>query len=761
MRRRALLSALGAGGALLVGWGLLPPRSRIGTSGRLPADRTQIALNGWIRIDADGRVGLVMARSEMGQGTHTALAMLVAEELDVPLDRVQLEPVGPDSLYGNVSAAVEAVLHFGPDATEPGAESRALRATRWVLSKAARELGIVTTGGSSSIADLFPVLPLAAATARAQLLGAASLRWKLPVAELQVSRGVVSHPSGVQAHYGELARFAAATPPGTVRPRPRAQWWLVGQAVPRIDIPAKVDGRARFGIDVRLPGLLFAAVRHAPQLGGSPGAVDVDAVLRRPGVLRVVRLPPLAGAAPALAVVARTSWHALQAAQELPVVWQAPPNPPADSDQILRELQRDAEDAADARAGFAFRDDGDVDAWLGASGPWIEAAYRAPYLAHQTMEPQNCTARVADGRVELWAPTQSPTYARAAAAAVAGVPEHAVQLNVTYLGGGFGRRLEVDVVAQAVRVALETGGAPVQLLWSREEDTRHDFFRPAAVAVQRARLGDDGLPLAWALGSAGDAVMPRYLERVMPQLAPPQDLPDKTAAEGLFDLPYRVPNLRVVHRATRHRVPVGSWRAVGHSHNAFFAESFIDEMALAAQHDPVAYRLALLDGRPRHAAVLRHVAERAGWGRPLPAGRGRGVALHASYGSIAAMVVEASLGEDSRPRVRRVVVAADCGTVVHPGIVAQQLESGVMFGLAAALFGRIDITRATVSQRNFADLPLLTLADTPQIETHLMPNDRPPSGVGEIAVPPVAPALAGALFMLTRRRWRDLPFTAV
>ena len=372
------------------------------------------------------------------------------------------------------------------------------------------------------------------------------------------------------------------------------------------------------------------------------------------------------------------------------------------------------------------------------------------------MEPINCTARVADGRVDVWAPTQVPGFARAIAAHVAGVAEEAVTVHVTYLGGGFGRRLEVDFVGQAVRVALETGGRPVQLLWPREEDITHDFYRPAGVAVLQASFDSAGTLSGLAISSAGDAIVPRWLERGLPALAGKLEPPDKTTAEGLSDLPYDVPHQRSAHVTTHSGVPVGFWRSVGHSHNAFFKEGFIDELAGEAGQDPVAFRLALLKAMPRHAAVLQRAADEAGWGRALPAGRARGVALHESFGTIVAQVVEVSL-QAGVPAVQRVVCAVDCGIVVNPGIVAQQMESAVVFGLTAALFGRIDIEAGAVRQRNFPDHPLLTLAQTPLIETHIVASTRPPAGMGEPGVPPLAPALANALFALTGKRLRELP----
>ncbi|MBX3605597.1 MAG: xanthine dehydrogenase family protein molybdopterin-binding subunit [Piscinibacter sp.] len=757
-RRSLLLSGAGVAGALLVGWGVLPPRGRIGRPATLADAQDRIVLNGWIRITPAGRVVLAMNRSEMGQGVHTALAMLVAEELDIGLAKIDLEDAGADSLYGNVAALLGGLPEHPRDA-EPGHETATVLAGRWVVAKLARELGLSLTGGSASVADAWEPLRLAAATARARLVGAASLQWKLPVDELEVRDGVVSHPGTVQrADFGALAREAAATPPGDVRLKSPEQWSLLGRTQPRVDVPRKVDGSAVFGLDVRLPGQLYAVVRHAPQLGGSPGRFDVDAALRQPGVSRVVRLMPFAGSTPAVAVVGRSTWHARRGADALDIEWRGPPAGTLDSTRIAESLAQRARAAALADEGFAFTARGDADDALARAERRVERLYQAPYLAHATLEPPNCTARVADGGVELWAPTQVPSFARALAARVAGVPEERVTLHVTYLGGGFGRRLETDVIGQAVRIALECGGAPVQLVWPREEDLTHDFYRPAAAALMQAGLDRDGRLQVLRFTSAGDALTPRFLERNAPALALPVDLPDKTADEGLFDLPYAVPHQRMAHAATHSGVPIGNWRAVGHSHNAFFSECFIDELAAEANQDPVAFRLGLLEDMPRHAAVLTLAAEKAGWGRTRPPGVARGVALHECFGSIVAQVVEASL-DAGRPRVRRVVVAADVGTVVNPGIVAQQMESAVVFALSAALYGRIDIVASRVQQTNFPNHPILTLAETPRIETHLVPSTRPPGGVGEPGLPPLAPALANALFVLTGRRLRELPLT--
>jgi len=762
-RRTLLLGAAAAGGALLVGWMALPPRSRLGGRDVLPVEGGEIALNGWLKIAPDGGVTLAMPRVEMGQGVHTALAMLVAEELDVPLARLKLAEAGPEGLYGNVAYLV-GVLPVHPREREPGEESAVWRASAWTVAKLARELGLSFTGGSSSVVDAWEPLRLAAATARAQLVGAASLRWRQPKEEITVSEGALLHAaSGQRAHFGEFVAAAAATPTGEVRLKPREAWTLIGRAAPRTDLRAKVSGAAVYGIDVRPAGLVYAAVRMAPALGGAPQRVlNEDEVLRRPGVERLVRLPSAAGSTAGIAVVARSSWHARQAADALQIDWVAPPAGTVDSAAIADALAARAKQALAGHEGLAFHARGDVDAAErdAPAGRVVESAYRAPYLAHAALEPVNATAQVRAGRVTVWMSTQAPTMARQWAARAAGVAEDAVTLHTTLVGGGFGRRLEVEVVAQAVAVAQQTGGRPVHLLWSREEDFTHDAYRPAAAAVLRAVLDDAGAVRSLRVGSAGDAVSPRWLARNLPHLAGPIDAPDKTVAEGLSDQAYGIAHQRIAHVATRSGVPVGFWRAVGHSHNAFFIESFIDELAQAAGRDPLAYRLALLADAPRHAAVLKLAADKAGWGTALAAGRARGLALHESFGSIVAQVVEVSLGAERRPRVHRVTCAVDCGTVVNPGIAAQQIEGGVMLALAAALHGRIDIVASEVQAKNYPDQPLVALADTPTIDSHFVRSTRPPSGVGEIAVPPLAPALGNALFALTGQRLRELPLQA-
>ena len=764
-RRTWLLSAAGLGGAALVGWGVMPQRSRLGKPELMLPTSGDVALNGWIKINADGSVTLAMPRSEMGQGVHTALAMLVAEELDMPLAKVKLEQAGADAIYGNVAMFVGG-LPFHPLDMEEGHKTTAVKTGQWIVGKLSRELGVNATGGSSSISDAWEPLRLAAATARAQLVQAAAAQFKVAAADIRVKDGLVS--AGAQtAHFGLLAAGAAGVSVGDVTLKARADWRIIGQAAPRSDVPAKVNGTAQFGADVRPVGLLYAAVRMCPMLGGAPGAMNTTAAMAMPGVQRVVQLASFGGSTAGFAVVGKSSWHAKQGALAVDVQWQQRAGGALNTVEIEKTIAASAVNDK----GFAFYKNGDVAAvesliadqkrHAGTAGALalrvVDAQYSAPYLAHATMEPMNCTARVDAQGVEIWAPTQVPQMARRIAAQVAGVPEDKVKLHVTLLGGGFGRRLDVDFVAQAVRVAMDCGGKPVQILWSREEDMGHDFYRPAHAAHLRGAVDAKGDVSMLRIHSAGDAITPRWFERAMPMLAGPIDPPDKTASEGLFDRPYAIPHQRITHVATKSGVPVGFWRSVGHSHNAFFSESFIDELAHAAQTDPLQFRRKLLKGAPRYLAVLNLAADKAQWGAKLPAGHAVGIALHESFGTIAAQVAQVSIGDKGVPRVHRVVCALDCGTAVNPQIIAQQVESSVIFALTAALYGRIDIADGVVQQTNFAQYPMLTLAQAPVVETHIVPSSLAPGGIGEPAVPPLAPAIGNALFVLTGKRQRSMP----
>lgn len=749
-RRHFLLSAAAAGGALVVGWGALPPRGRVGSANLLPERDAMIALNAWVRIADDGSAVLAMPRVEMGQGVHTALPMLLAEELRLPLTGIRIEQPPEDTIYGNV-AMLTLSMPFPPAEGEAGSRTLRYRAGEWMLAKIGRELGLNVTGGSSSVADAWDVVRLAGATARQLLVEAAARRWRVPSAQCVLADGIVSHPGGHSAPMAAFASDAAGrAPEASVQVTPREAWRVIGRPLPRTDVPSKTDGSAIYGIDVRPTGLRFAAVRMCPVLGGDLARLDTEAISARPGVLGVVRLPPAHGATGGFAVIAADSWTARRAADAAAVEWAAGPGAGLDGTRLLAELR----EAADRGDGHVFRESGDVMRRFAGRARVVEARYEAPWLAHAAMEPINATAQYADDRLTVWAPTQVPGFARKAAIAASGLDEDSVTVHVTLLGGGFGRRLEVDVIAQAVRIAMAMPGSPVQTLWSREQDTTHDFYRPAQAAWLAAALDPDSRLVGLRIRSAGDAVVPNWLGRNMPILA--ADLPDKTSSEGLFDHPYAIEAQRIEHVRVRSGVPVGNWRSVGHSHNAFFLESFIDEIAAQAGADPLAFRRGMLTESPRHLAVLELAAERAGWDDPPAPDRRLGIALHESFGSIVAQVAEVGL-DGGRPRVHRVVCAIDCGTVVNPGIVAQQVEGSVVFGLTAALHGRIDIASGRVRQDNFPSYPLLTLAEAPRVETHIVTSTRAPAGVGEPATPPIAPAVANALFALTGRRLRRLP----
>ena len=743
-RRRFLLGGLAAGGALLVGWGLQPPRQRLYGARPLPVADGAVALNGWIAIAPDGTVAVVVPRSEMGQGVHTALPMLVAEELDVPLAAIRIAPATIDKIYANV-AFLRDGLAFHPDdhgSLKAGAE--------WMLAKVGRELGLLFTGGSSSVRDAWGPMREAGAVARAMLLAAAADQWQVPAAECRTAAGFVIHASGKRAAYASLAARAAGVQidPADVRLKQPSEFSLIGRPQPRRDTPSKVDGSARFGIDARPPGMVYAALRMAPVAGGALASFDAAAIKAMPGVLGVVdfssALMPHSGAGAGVAVIATSWWLARQAAAALPVQWSDGPNAQLSSAAIFSDFAH----RLDTESGHVYHRSGDPQA--AGAVKTISAEYRAPFLAHATMEPVNCTAQVKDGKVRLWASTQVPTVAVEAAARVAGVAKDDVSIDVLLLGGGFGRRLEADMVAQAVAIAAAAGGRPVQLIWSREDDMTHDVYRPAALARFRGSLDAAGTPVGYVNKSVSGSIGHQYFPR---SLGLPGVGPDKTTVEGEYDMQYEIANQRIEHVIADSAVPIGYWRSVGHSHNAFFKESFIDELAHAAGKDGAAFRRALLAGHPRQLAVLDAALARAG---SAPAGRAHGVALHQSFGSVVAQVAEVSV-EGKEIRVHRVVCAIDCGIAVNPNIVAQQMESAVIFGLSAALGGEITLKDGRIEQTNFHDYPVLRMDRAPLVETVIIPSAEPPEGVGEPGTPPIAPAVANALFVLTGQRLRSLP----
>ena len=749
MRRRFVLGSLAAVGGLAIGWSILPPSQRLTPrrAPRLPG--TPTVFNGWVAIDGDGRVTVLMAKAEMGQGTHTGLAMLLAEELDADWTQVRTASTGIDPIYNNIATVVDG-LPFHPDD-----EGLIRRGAGWMVSKLMREAGVMMTGGSSSLKDLWLPMRQAGASARAMLVAEAAHRWGVAVGEIRVADGRVQHASGRTAGFGELAEAAGRRAVIRDAPlKPVTAFKLIGQPAHRLDSVSKSDGQAGFGIDLALPQMLHAAVRICPMPGGRVASLDATAAMQSPGVRKVFSVAAFKGGGEAVAVLATSWWQAQRAVDGLQVQWQAPESSALSSDEIRSRLL----EALDSKGGHAFARRGDVDAELKAASRTVSAEYFAPYLAHATLEPMNCTVQVKSGRATVWAPTQVPGLARQAVAQVTGLDPEQVEIEVPYLGGGFGRRLEVDFVAQAAAIALQAEGLPVKTIWSREEDMRQDFYRPACMARLEAGLDANGALQGWRMVSAGQSVVSAYAQRVM-GLKPP--FPDKTTSEGAFDQPYEFAHARIAHVTVDLPVPVGFWRSVGHSHQAFFVESFIDELAHAAGQDPVAFRMNLLRSHPRHARVLQQAARLGRWGQVIEPRdglrRGRGIALHESFGSVVAQVAEVSIAGDGLIQVDRVACVIDCGIAINPDLIRQQVDSSVVYGLSAALMGEITLVKGQVQQGNFHDYPVLRMAQCPVIETEIIASTEPPEGVGEPPLPPIAPAVANAVFAATGQRLRALP----
>ncbi|MEI7968880.1 MAG: molybdopterin cofactor-binding domain-containing protein [Betaproteobacteria bacterium] len=749
--RRRLLVATGiVGGALAIGvWRILRPRDRLAVPSELVPAGDEGILTAWLRIAGDGTITVQIPRQEMGQGITTALSMLVAEELDADFARVRFEQAPVAAVYANATIFGEATA-FRPDD-----ESAVARVMRHLQFRLGQTLGIQATGGSTGLRDGWAPMRQAGATARAMLLAAAAARLGVSVQECSTHLGAVLHePSGKRLAYGDLAVEAAAQPiPEAIPLKAPGSFSLLGRSQPRLDMAAKVDGTARFGIDVRLPGLLYAAILQCPVFGGGLRSVDDSQVRGHAGVRAVVRIPATSTSAAAVAVVASGYWQAQEALRRLEIVWDEGPHAGHDTD----EQRRRYEAAAVAGPARAYDAAGDPARGLADPARFLDATFFAPYLAHAAMEPINCTAVVrTDGSCELWVGNQAPTLVRWMAAQAAGIDSERVTVNTPFLGGGFGRRVESDVVVQAVAIAREMPGTPVQLIWSREEDLRHDCYRPMAVARFRAALDSTGRITAWHARIVGQSCTASLTARLLPRAASDL-LKDRTTTEGAFDLPYALPDRLTEHVLTHEPVPVGYWRSVGYSYNTFFAECFLDECAAAAGQDPVSFRRTLLAAMPRHLKVLDMAAERSGWGAPLPSGWGRGIALAASFGSIVAQVAEVEI-RDGRPLVHRVVCVIDCGFAVDPDSVVAQMEGSIIFALSAALHGEITVRRGRVEQSNFHDYRLLGPAEAPAIEVHILQSGLDHlGGVGEPGTPPTAPAVCNAVHAITGKRIRALP----
>jgi CO/xanthine dehydrogenase Mo-binding subunit len=700
-RREFLKVTALAGGGLVLGFSLP------GCGRRKPAGHAAGgAPNAWLRIGADNRITVLVDRSEMGQGVYTALPMLLAEELEVPLAAIEVEAAPPAEVYFN------------------------------------RHIGAQVTGGSTSVRDAWDRLRQAGASARVMLVQAAAAHWDVDAAQCHVDGGGrILNAGGEVLTYGEVAAAASELPvPKDVPLKAPAEFTLIGTRAPRTDTPGKVDGTARFGIDVQLPGMLHAALAQCPVLGGSVRSVDATAAEAMPGVRRVLT------SAGAVVVVADHYWQARQARDALSITWDEGASAGLDSQRIAATLAG----AVAPGSGIAVRSDGDAAAALKSGHKVVRAVYRLPLLAHATLEPMNCTADVRADRCDLYVGTQVQGIAQATAAAAAGLQPSQVRVHTTLLGGGFGRRLEVDFIPAAVE-ASKALGLPVKVIWTREDDMTHDTYRPAAHDVVAGALDTEGRLVAWQFHLVGPSVTARMFPGALADPA----VADPFAVEAAQNFPYDVPNVAVDYRRQEIGLDVGYWRSVSHALNCFVAESFMDELAHAAGTDPFEFRRALLGRQPRFKRVLEEAAAMAGWGR-APAGRHQGIALMEGYGTYLAQVAEVSVTGDAL-RVHRVVCAVDCGRMVNPAIVESQIESGIVYGLTAALWGEITLERGRVRETNFDRYRLMRMNEAPLIEVKLLDSTEAPGGAGEPSTAVVAPAVCNAIFAATGRRLRDLP----
>ena len=701
--RRTMLKTLVAGGFAI---GFAAPLT--GAAERAgAATRTTSALGTWVRIRSDGVVTVLVGSSEMGQGVYTSLAQLVAEELRVPWAGVRVAPAPADTAYANPAT------------------------------------GSQLTGGSMSVRGYYTALRTAGAAVRDMLRTAAAHHFGVPVAHCTARDGrVYVRGTTKSVGYGALAVAAAALPvPAHPTLTPHKALRIIGTSVPRVDVPAKTRGAAEYGIDVRVPGMQHAVVVHAPAVGGSLAAVGP----RPGGVSAVVKLTNAAGVVDAVAVVAATTWHAMQGVENLDLSWHAP----ADAAQLTSAtISAQAGTLLDSGAAVVAESAGDAAAAIAAAGASISVDYDVPYLAHAAMEPLACTASVTPGHCELWAPTQAPGLAAQTAAAVCGIDPRNVTVHTTLLGGGLGRKFENDFVSQAVQIAKAVK-APVKLTWPREQDFGHDQYRPMARIRIRAGLSG-GTVQGWSDRIVSPSIL--FQRGWIPDGAV-----DSQAVEGAVELPYAVPDRVVEYVRHPAAVPVGFWRSVGHSFNTFAVECAIDELAELAGVDPVNFRLAMLTGNPRATAVLQKAAALAGSGGPVAAGRARGVALAVAFGSIVAQVAEVSSPAPGRIKVERVWCAIDCGQVVNPSIVEAQMQGGIVHGLTAALWGRMSFSNGVASPVNFNRYRMTRMRDMPRIDVAIMASTAAPGGVGEPGVPPIAPAVANAWSRLTGTRARSLP----
>lgn len=720
--RRAFLKAGSAAGAALLLGVHVPAAAQQGAAGKAAgAAPPPFEPNAFVRIGRDNTVTVVAKHVEMGQGAYTGLATLVAEELDAAWSQVRVVGAPADaSRYNN--------LKWGP---------------------------MQGTGGSSAIANSWEQLRNAGASARAMLVAAAANRWKVPADGIRVSAGVVTHASGKKATFGELAAEAASLPvPSTVALKAAKDYVFVGKAFPRVDSLAKSNGTATFTQDLQLPGMLTAVVLHPPRFGARVKSFDAGGLKNVPGVRAVLELPT------GIAVIANGFWAAKSGRDALKVEWNENRAWKGSTDALMASYRTLA-----AKPGKVARSEGDAAAAIAGAVTRLEASYEFPYLAHAAMEPMNCVMRLSEGRCEVWNGEQFQTADQTAVAKVVGMKPEQVSITMLYAGGSFGRRANPysDYVTECAEIVARlakagTRDVPVKLVWTREDDMRRGMYRPMYLHTLRAGLDAGGAVVGWQHRIVGQSI----LEGTIFEQHGVKNGIDATSVEGAANLPYAIPAIAVDLHSTAEEVSVQWWRSVGSSHTAFSTEVFVDELAVAAKQDPVALRRALLAKRPRHLAALDLAAKEAGWGQPLAPGkpgekRGRGVAVHESFGTVVAQVVEATVKPDKTFTVDRVVCAVECGLAVNPDIVRAQMEGGIGYGLSAALHGEITVRDGLVVQSNFHDYPVLRMSEMPAVDVHIVPSAGKPTGVGEPGTPVIAPALANALYAATGQRLRKLP----
>jgi isoquinoline 1-oxidoreductase beta subunit len=701
-RRTFLKTTVAAGGGLMIG-AYLPSALR-GAGARLAAAGA-LEPNVWVRVNADDSVRIMLSMLEMGQGVMTSMPMLVAEELDFDWNKIKTEWAPADPKYGNPD--------FG---------------------------GQQLTAGSNSVRGMWKPLRQAGAAARAMLLTAAAQTWGVAENTLTTDKGEVVHKaSGRRMRYGALVDTASTLPvPKELTLKSPKDFKLLGKSLPRLDIPEKVNGSAVFGIDVKLPGLLTARVARCPVFGGKVASFNADKAKAVPGVRHVVQISS------GVAVVADNYWAAGRGVQALEIKWDEGPLAALNSADILKKYTELAQ-----QPGKVARNDGNAEAALGNSSRKFERVFEAPFLAHACMEPMNCTADVRADRCDVYVPTQGQTASHQAAVAASGLPADKVKIFTTFMGGGFGRRGEADFVSDAVETSKAVG-KPVKVIWSREDDMQHDYYRPVSYARMWGAIDGSGNPTVFMQRIVQQSLM----KRIGP--LPPNGV-DFISVDGSATLPYAIPNIRVEYTETDPGIPYGFWRSVGASFQGFVVEAFIDELATTAGKDPYQFRHDLLSKAPRHRAVLDLAAEKAGWGKPLPQGRARGIAMMEAFGSILAQVTEVSVASTGAVKVHRLVCTVDTGWVINPDTITAQMESGIIYGLTAALKGEITIQNGRVTQRHFNDYQMIRHNEMPAIEVHIVPSTENPGGIGEPSTALAAGSLVNAIYAATGKRIYKLP----